>query len=299
MATKVPIKLGTAIMVPYFRNPVDLAGTIAAITELTNGRELSIGIARGASMIAGNQVAASKPLSTIRETVSSVSALLAGKVVEFKDYPQIGSYFHLNPDRPFKLSFSPQAPVRFYSGGGGPKNLRIAGEIMDGILIGGYYIPLALSGRLRGILNASRAVAALVQPGKKTYDTCELNVSISHDSERALNFAKPYVSHILPTLREMGFSDDELFSLGVEPKLVDKLENAFRNGATVSEAVKLVPDKAVRSCFIAGRPDECREQILHLMDEADRLGFGQVCFAKLGPDYEEAITLLRKEVLTT
>ena len=70
MAARVPIKLGTAIMVPYFRNPVDLAGTVAAITELTDGREFSLGIARGASPIAGNQVEAVKPLSMIRETVS-------------------------------------------------------------------------------------------------------------------------------------------------------------------------------------------------------------------------------------
>ena len=41
-AAKVPIRLGTAILVPYFRNPVDLADSIAAITELTDGRELSI-----------------------------------------------------------------------------------------------------------------------------------------------------------------------------------------------------------------------------------------------------------------
>ena len=95
----------------------------------------------------------------------------------------------------------------------------------------------------------------------------------------------------------MGFSDDEIFSLGVEPKLIDQLEDAFESGATISESKKLVPDEAVGSCFVAGTPDECREQILELMDEAHRLKFGQVCFSKLGPNYEEAITLLRRKVL--
>ncbi len=111
MASKVPIRLGSAILVPYFRNPVDLADSIATITELTDGRELSIGIARGAHVIAGNQVTAEKPLTTIRETVSSVKALLAGETVSFRDYPHVGSYFHLNPDWEFQLDFEPQAPV--------------------------------------------------------------------------------------------------------------------------------------------------------------------------------------------
>ena len=34
------------------------------------------------------------------------------------------------------------------------------------------------------------------------------------------------------------------------------------------------------------------------MQYAEDLNFGQVCLAKLGPDYEEAITLLRQVVLT-
>ncbi len=113
IASQVPIRLGSAILVPYFRNPVDLADSIASLTELTDGRELSIGIARGAHAIAGNQVTAEKPLATVRETVASVKALISGETVTYKDYPNVGSYFHLNPDWEFKLEFDTQATVRF------------------------------------------------------------------------------------------------------------------------------------------------------------------------------------------
>ena len=297
MAAKVPIKLGTAILVPYFRNPVDLADSIASITEMTDGREFSIGIARGAVAIAGKQVEAQKPLATVRETVSSVRALLDGDTVAFREYPHLADYFHLNPDWDFKLGFSAKAPVRFYSGGIGPKILNIAGEIMDGILIGGYYIPLALTDRLEEILTPPRAVAARTQPDKRMYDTCELNVSLSRDRDRALQFAKPYVSHMLLTLTEMGFSDDHIRAIGVEPGLIKTLEDAFHGGASVQDAAALIPDSAVASCFVAGRPEECRDQIDELLDRADRLGIHQVSFAKIGPDYAEAITLLREEVL--
>jgi hypothetical protein len=39
-----PTKLGTAIMVQYFRNPVDAADALAAITELMRGEGRSGGI---------------------------------------------------------------------------------------------------------------------------------------------------------------------------------------------------------------------------------------------------------------
>ncbi|NKB21767.1 MAG: LLM class flavin-dependent oxidoreductase [Alphaproteobacteria bacterium] len=298
MAATVPIRLGSAILVPYFRNPVDLADSIAAITELTDGREFSIGTARGAHAIAGQQAEAIKPLATMRETVSSIKALLAGETVTFKDYPNVGAYFHLNPDWEFELEFEPAAPVRFYSGGNGPKILQIAAKIMDGILIGGYYIPLVRTGRLGAVLEPPRALSAEVQPDNPQYDTCELNVSISRNREAAFQFAKPYVSHMLISLKHMGFTDDEFRTIFVEPDLVTAVDDAFKNGATAAQAAQMIPDEAVKSCFVVGEPEECKDQILDLMEHAANLDFGQVCLAKLGPDYEEAITLLRQEVLT-
>ena len=297
MAAKVPIKLGTAILVPYFRNPVDLADSMAALTELTDGRELSIGIARGAHAIAGKQTTPAKPLATVRETVSSVKSLLAGDAVTFSDFPAVASYFHMNPDWPFKLEFDAKAPVRFYSGGNGPKILEIAAKIMDGILIGGYYIPLVRTGRLDKVMEPPRKLAAELQPETPQYDTCELNVSISRNRDAAFQFAKPYVSHMIMSLKEMGFTDDEFRTIFIDPELVTKLDEAFTNGATVQQAAELIPDESVKSCFVVGEPEECKDQILDLMEHAENLNFGQVCLAKIGPDYEEAIGLLRRDVL--
>jgi alkanesulfonate monooxygenase SsuD/methylene tetrahydromethanopterin reductase-like flavin-dependent oxidoreductase (luciferase family) len=47
IASQVPIRLGTAIMVPYFHNPLDVADSLGALSELCEGREISVGIARG------------------------------------------------------------------------------------------------------------------------------------------------------------------------------------------------------------------------------------------------------------
>ncbi|MBM4298405.1 MAG: LLM class flavin-dependent oxidoreductase, partial [Deltaproteobacteria bacterium] len=136
MAAKVPIKLGASIIVPYFRNPVDSADSLAAISELVGGRELSVGIARGDLARAGRQIEMQNPIAMVRQTTLALQALLAGETVRFDDYPLLAAYHHIFPAQEFRLACAPAAPVRFYCGGNGPKILRIAGEIMDGALIG-------------------------------------------------------------------------------------------------------------------------------------------------------------------
>ena len=297
MASRVPIKLGTSIIVPYFRNPVDIADSLAALSELTEGREVSVGIARGDFAHAGQQIEMPEPIAMVRETTSAIKALLAGETISFQDYPVSAAYHHIRPQQEFTLAFSPGAPVRFYCGGNGPGILKIAGEIMDGALIGNYYIPLVRSGRLDTLLAIERGAAKAKQPGKTLFDVCELDVSIARDRQQALRFAKPYAARIIMVLEGMGFNDDEFRSLGMEPRLIKSLKEACATGATVHAASALLPDEAVTSCFVAGGPEDCRDQLGALIEEAERLKFGQISFTKLGPDYDAAIKLLRHQVL--
>jgi alkanesulfonate monooxygenase SsuD/methylene tetrahydromethanopterin reductase-like flavin-dependent oxidoreductase (luciferase family) len=297
MAAAVPVKLGTSIIVPYFRNPVDIADSLAALSELTGGRELSVGIARGDPAHAGQQIVMHKPIAMVRETTLALKALLAGETISFHDYPAMAAYHHILQHGEIRLAFSPAAPVRFYCGGNGPKILKIAGAIMDGALIGNHYIPLLRSGRLDSLLAIARATAQSSQPGKALFDICELDISVSRDRRPALQFARPRVAGILLNLERMGFSADEFAALGIEPRLVVAVKEAYAGGATVNAASTLISDEVVIRCFVAGGPEECRDQIAALLDQAARLNFSQVAFAKLGPDYEEAIKLLRHRVL--
>jgi hypothetical protein len=52
----------------------------------------------------------------------------------------------------------------------------------------------------------------------------------------------------------------------------------------------------VQRCYVAGGPEECRDQLAPLLAAAERLQFGQVAFAKLGPDWNEAMPLLRRQL---
>ena len=95
----------------------------------------------------------------------------------------------------------------------------------------------------------------------------------------------------------LGFTAEEYAKLGVQRERVLELRKAYAAGATVEEASKLVTEPMVKAYYAAGTPEEVRDQIIELAGEAGRLGYDHVAFAKLGPDYEEAINLLANDIM--
>lgn len=297
IAARVPLKLGTAILVPYFRNPIDAADAIAALSEMTGGREISVGIARGDYAQAGHQLEMIKPITMVKETVECLQQLFRGERVRFGDYPALASYYHLKPAANIQLGFTPGAPIRLYTGGNGPRIMEIAGRIMEGILIGGFYIPLVRTGRLKSLLEKAeqgRQQAGRQAPLRKV---CEINISVSNDEEKARVFPKRYIAHMLLVLDAMGFSDADFASLGIEPQGVNEIKQAFAQGQTIETVAPLISDAMVDAGFIAGTPAQCRAGLEEMCSHARDYGFDQICLAKLGPDYPEAIELLANELL--
>jgi len=126
---------------------------------------------------------------------------------------------------------------------------------------------------------------------------CELNVSISTDRAKAIEFPKRQVAHSILQWEALGFTPEEYSIMGVTREQVLNLKRAFEAGVTVEEAAKLVTEHMVKTYYAAGRPEEVRDQIIELAGAADRLGYDHIAFAKLGPDYEEAINLLADQVV--
>src|SRR5687768_6337838 len=81
IAARLPLKLGTAVTVPYFRNPIDLAMAFATISELTSGREISLGLGPGSRSILTHQVERAKPLAIMAELAVALRKLFAGEAL--------------------------------------------------------------------------------------------------------------------------------------------------------------------------------------------------------------------------
>lgn len=67
---RLPVKLGTAVTVPYFRNPIDVAMAFATMSELTVGREISLGLGPGSRSILTRHVVRTKPLAIMADSPS-------------------------------------------------------------------------------------------------------------------------------------------------------------------------------------------------------------------------------------
>lgn len=297
IASHVPIRLGTAVMVPYFHNPLDVADSLAALSELCEGREISIGVARGDLGQAPQHVQPLKPIAMVSETVRLLRQALSGQEISYTEFPFLRDFYHLNPAGKFRLAFKPRSSFKFYGGGNGPQALRMCGRVMDGLLSSGTYIPMLKAGRLPGMLAAADRAAQESDPDKHLRKVCELNVSISSDRARAIEFPKRQVAHSILQWEALRFTPEEYAKLGVVREQVLKLRDAFEAGATVEEASALVSEHMVKTYYAAGRPEEVRDQIVELVAAAARLGYDHVAFAKLGPDYEEAINLLTEHVV--
>jgi alkanesulfonate monooxygenase SsuD/methylene tetrahydromethanopterin reductase-like flavin-dependent oxidoreductase (luciferase family) len=296
LAARVPIKLGTAILVQYFRNPVEVAGVLATVSELMDGRELSIGIARG-NQNTHHFVHTPKPISTLRETAQCLRALLSGATVHFRDYPALGDYFNLVPDAPYELEVTPCTPVQLYCGGNGPLSIAVGGQYMDGIIFGSTVLVAARTGRLQPLLDVANEAASQAEPGKSLRRVAEIKISIAADGTAAREFVKPSVGSRVLGFRRRGYTDEDFRTLGIEPADVDRLGAARESGVARDGVSAYVTDAMIDAIFVAGDPAFCKEAMAKVCELTRQHGFHQIMFSELGPDAPEAMRLLTKEIL--
>ena len=127
LAATSSIPVGTGIVSALVRHPALLAMEIATIARMYP-RRFRAGIALGTPhMMKQIGVMPRSPLSAMRESITAVRSLLAGEEVTVE-----GSVYQFDKVR---LTYPPLDPVSIYIGALGPKMLRVAGAIADGIVL--------------------------------------------------------------------------------------------------------------------------------------------------------------------
>ncbi|MBI4307813.1 MAG: LLM class flavin-dependent oxidoreductase [Chloroflexi bacterium] len=119
------VRLGPAVTNPLTRHPVVAAGAITGIDYLSGGRAF-LGIGTGHSAALNLSMPAAS-LAQFRAYVEAVRACLAGKPV---DYDGRRTLFTLR-----------SRPLPIYVGATGPKTMRLAGQIADGVIIRTVLLP--------------------------------------------------------------------------------------------------------------------------------------------------------------
>jgi alkanesulfonate monooxygenase SsuD/methylene tetrahydromethanopterin reductase-like flavin-dependent oxidoreductase (luciferase family) len=290
IVARLPVKLGTAVTVPYFRNPVDLAMAFATISELTHGREISLGLGPGSRSILTHQVERAKPLALMAELAVALRQLFAGEALRTDEIPVLASYFHLNAEQ-YALRFKTQSPIRLYYGPSllKPTVLELIARHFDGVILQTLYGIADMNASLAH-LQSARSESPLREPLRRVM---LLNASVSRDGPAARRHGKRFVSHIVS-----GWPDDVLEAKGIDPQAIQSVRRAYAENRGVDYAASLTSDEAVDRLIIAGTPAQCTERIAELFSLAARDEFTQVVIGvPLGPDIPEVIDLWGREIL--
>ena len=127
------VRVGLGLLPVPLRNPALTAMELATLERLAPGRVIA-GLGHGVLDWMG-QVGArvASPLTLLREYVVAVRALLEGRTVD-----TAGRYVAL---REVALDWPPAAAPQLVIGATGPKTLRLAGELGDGVVLSGETTP--------------------------------------------------------------------------------------------------------------------------------------------------------------
>jgi len=274
------IRIGIGAINPYSRHPALTAMELAGLAEVAgpNRTILALG-ASNKPWIEKMGIPYVQPRRSLQEAVTIIRGMMRGESLHFS-----GQRFQA---RDVKFAFSPQVPdVPLYLGVVGPKNLELAGEIADGVLLSVMtspaYVRYARTRILEGAKNAGRKID---QFDLQAY----LLISVGEDRDRARNAIKPLIGSFIGMAGYYG-PDPILTCTGLTPEQIKPLTDLAVKGEDVSP---LVTDWILDTFTISGTPEECRER-LELLYEAGLTS--AVAFETPGINFEDTIRNLVKHL---
>ena len=242
------IKLGLGVTNPYTRNPALLAMASATLDRISGGRFL-LGLGRSERSAIQDRMGIpyGNSRSTMEEAVSIIRGLLAGRKVTSTDGRFRLGNVHLET-KPVQTN----PPI--YLAAIGPKALRLAGAIADGVLLNAYtptgYVRYAVAEIRKAALEADRDPDSIDI-------ACMLVVRLTEDPESIWPSLK---QRIVRLLEEPYVGELLLEKGGFDPSLLGPLRGAApKDGG--QGAIDLVSDEMVNSLYVVGGASRCKERI--------------------------------------
>ena len=231
------VAIGLGVVNPYTRHPALLAMETAALAGIAPGRVvLGLGSSNRRWIEAQMGIPFKAPLGGLRECVEIVRRLLAGERVTFR-----GEVFTLDD---VELEWKPPEAVPLLLGVKGPKALRLAGEIADGV----HCSVLASPGHVRRVRQTAGA-------GRSGFTVLAyVIVAASPDGRAARAAVRPLIARYLGVLHGQSI----LLDAGLGPDRTLPFREALGRG---TPAVHLVDDELIDALAVAGTPEHCRRQL--------------------------------------
>lgn len=251
-------RLGPACVAPSRIPPIDMAGEIALLDHVTQGRAY-LGVARGAWLEWHGVREDTPPVRAVRECVEIVKSLLCGEAGGYSGQVyQVAGGVRL----PYPV-FRPEIPILI--GTWGKQLAAVAGELADEVKIGGSanaaMIPVMRDWIAAGEMRAGRA------PGGVGIVIGAVTV-VDEDGRAAKQRVKRDMAVYLPVVARLDVS------VQIDPELLARIENLTRAGKA-DEATAQISDDLLAKFAFAGTSDEVLAHAQSLYDAgARRVEFG-------------------------
>ncbi|HTY56157.1 MAG TPA: LLM class F420-dependent oxidoreductase [Candidatus Binataceae bacterium] len=238
------LRLGTAIVPVFTRPPALTAMSSATVQQISNGRLiLGLGISTPVIVDQWMGVPFKKPVTLMRETVEALRAIFAKNRVVMN-----GKTIRING---FRLDFELETPPPIFIGAQGPKMLRLAGEIGDG-MITNFITPETLPSMLEHVKQG--ALAAGKDPSKQDVVVRIVTV-VDEDIDQTRTELRRYLTAYVTVPQYNQF----FRGIGFEHEAAEAI--AAWNAGDRKKALECVSDKMVESILVFGSADQCRKRL--------------------------------------
>lgn len=270
------VTIGPACLNPYTMHPVEIAGAVAALDDVSGGRAF-LGLARGA-WLEGIGVAQPRPVRAIREAARIVDVLLSGDENGFE-----GEMFTLPSG--FRLSYPTVRPaVPLLIGAWGAATVALAGEIAAELKVGGSANPDIVP-IMRARLAAGAARAA--RPAGTTGIVLGAVTVTDSDGQAARRWARTTVAKYFEVVANLDPTIE--VPAGVLEEMRLRLAAGDAQGAG-----ETIPDELLDRFALAGTPKQISRHVGEIFARgASRVEFG----APFGIDVEGGLRMLGEQVL--
>ena len=247
------IRLGVGVVNPYTRHPALLAMGGATLDTLSGGRML-LGLGRSdAEVIVGRMgMEYAAPLARLRGTVGALRAAWDGERVsaEFAGARLSNVGLAMRPV---------QSRLPIYLAAIGPRALRLAGEVADGVLLNAYapveYIRWAAAEVRQAASDAGR------DPGSVDV-ACMLIVRLTDDPGSMLPSLRERVARLVA---ETNVGEVLLGRGGFDAGILEPVRELVERGDE-REAARYVSDELAEACYLLGDAERCRERMVEYLE---------------------------------
>lgn len=251
------IRLGVAAVNPFTCHPINIAGNIALIDEVSHGRAY-LGMARG-GWLEFVGVKPSRPVTALREAMTCVRHLLRRDPA-----PLPGEFFPLAGGDSLRWRIL-RADIPFLLGTWGAQTIRACRDEIAEIKIGGSANPEVIP-HFRRILDNLDAEAQ--RNGQEIGIVIGAVSVVDADRAAARRLARRETALYLPVVAELDPT------VQIEPELLARLKEAAAR-YDFERAADLISDELLDRFAIAGAPDDVAAHVEALIAAgASRVEFG-------------------------